>query len=325
MTIPGENELLLTCRPRADGVEILRCETADPAVRLPDEIGGKPVTALGPYALSARPPVLHDTDGLFSVRVTWGGTPPVHDARAIETVILPAGLRVIGRYAFYDCRALSAVTLPVTAREIAQGAFMNCLAFRTVRLTGPADAPSGLEELLGQTAGEVEIELDTPEGEGRLLFPAYHEELESLDAAHIFQRRIEGAGYAYRQCFTGGVLGFAQYDDTIERLTRLHAYGDACRVALLRLRWPLRLRPAARERYRALLADHCADALTVLLDGRDTAGLSFLLSLPDIIKSEAIDAACAKARETGQTEALALLLGRGRAALGAAGRKTYDL
>lgn len=325
LTLQGENELRLTCRDTQDGVVIVRCETADSAVRLPDTIGGRPVTGLGDYALSARPPV-QDAGQTYPVRVTCGGLPPAaHDAMALTRVILPSGLREIGRYAFYNCRALEQAELPVCAREIGQGAFMNCLAFRTVRLTGLLEAPSGLEELLGQTAGEVEVVLNTPQGEGRLLFPAYHEELEALDAAHIFQRRIEGAGYTYRQCFAGGVLQLAQYDDALERLTRIHAWDDVCRVALLRLRWPLGLRPAARETYRQALAEHCAQALTLLLDARDPAGLAFLLSLPGVMQADAVAAACERARQTGQTEALALLLGRSHAAFGTARQKTYEL
>ena len=46
-TIEGENELLLTCAEAPDGVSILRCETRDDDVRLPDEIGGAPVVSLG--------------------------------------------------------------------------------------------------------------------------------------------------------------------------------------------------------------------------------------------------------------------------------------
>lgn len=37
----GENEMLLTCREQADGVSILRCETRDPVVLLPDEVDGR--------------------------------------------------------------------------------------------------------------------------------------------------------------------------------------------------------------------------------------------------------------------------------------------
>ena len=77
--IDGENELILTCETQAEGVCILRCETRDPVVLLPDEIDGAPVTALGRYVLSGRAPDLSGRD-TFSVRVTCGGPLPVHEA-----------------------------------------------------------------------------------------------------------------------------------------------------------------------------------------------------------------------------------------------------
>ena len=46
--IEGENELRLTCsRSASGGIALLRCETQDDIVRLPDEIDGVPVTAPG--------------------------------------------------------------------------------------------------------------------------------------------------------------------------------------------------------------------------------------------------------------------------------------
>ena len=84
--IDGENELILTCETQAEGVCILRCETRDPVVLLPDEIDGAPVTALGRYVLSGRAPDLSGRD-TFSVRVTCGGPLPVHEADSIRAVI----------------------------------------------------------------------------------------------------------------------------------------------------------------------------------------------------------------------------------------------
>ena len=81
--IDGENELILTCETQAEGVCILRCETRDPVVLLPDEIDGAPVTALGRYVLSGRAPDLSGRD-TCSVRVTCGGPLPVHDSDAAE-------------------------------------------------------------------------------------------------------------------------------------------------------------------------------------------------------------------------------------------------
>ena len=45
--IEEENELRLTCsRSASGGIALLRCETQDDIVRLPDEIDGVPVTGL---------------------------------------------------------------------------------------------------------------------------------------------------------------------------------------------------------------------------------------------------------------------------------------
>ena len=72
----------------------------------------------------------------------------------------------------------------------------------------------------------------------RLLFPEYVEELEDLSPAHIFQRRIHGAGYSYRQCFDGGVLNFRQYDAALSELLERHDFSVAARVAVRRLAVP---------------------------------------------------------------------------------------
>ena len=75
---------------------------------------------------------------------------------------------------------------------------------RLIRTSAPS-APTCLPRLLGEYAGELDVRFDE---HARLLFPEYVEELEDLSPAHIFQRRIHGAGYSYRQCFDSGVLNF---------------------------------------------------------------------------------------------------------------------
>ena len=161
-------------------------------------------------------------------------------------------------------------------------------------------------------------------GEARLLFPPFNEELEDLGPAHIFQRRIEGAGYAYRQCIQNGVLSFF----AVRRRTGAPAahqdYDTACRVALLRLRWPVGLGAQAREPIGCL---HAHDKLRCAgSGGRDCP--AYLHCCPSARWTGRTVGCLRFARQMGQTEALALLL----AALGPDGRprrairqKTYDL
>ena len=65
----GENELTLTCRHQTGGVAVLRCETRDPVIHLPDTVLGVPVTALGDYAMARRTPDLSGIRDLFTVHV----------------------------------------------------------------------------------------------------------------------------------------------------------------------------------------------------------------------------------------------------------------
>ncbi len=324
-----ENEAILLCARQDDGVCILRCRTSDPVISLPDQILGLPVVALGDYLCAEREPDLSQYE-VFEVRLTTGdhiGPDPVHNARGIERVILPPTVRAIGSYAFYNCYSLQALTVHAGVQSVGHGALMNCTAFHKIDLYAGEGDRTCLSDLLGQTSGELEVCLHLPGTQARLIFPPFNEELEDLGPAHIFQRRIEGAGYAYRQCIQNGVLSFLQYDGAFERLLRIQDYDTACRIALLRLRWPVGLSAPARADYLECLRAHAGNAVRTLLDSRDVPGLSALLALGTLDRA-GLSTACDLARQMGQTEALALLLAALDRTVGRAApltQKTYDL
>ena len=123
------------------------------------------------------------------------------------------------------------------------------------------------------------------------------------------------------------MLSFLQYDGALERLLRIQDYDTACRVALLRLRWPVGLGAQARAAYLDCLHAHAQAAVRGLLEARDVPGLSALLSF-GALDQGGLSAACDLARQMGQTEALALLLAALDRAIGRAApcrQKTYDL
>ena len=76
----------------------------DKALFIPDELDGKPVTA-----------VMQQEDRYLS------------SAEKISTVHLPSGLKVIGDRAFYRFSALRTLTVPSGLEEIGDGAFYNVL------------------------------------------------------------------------------------------------------------------------------------------------------------------------------------------------------
>ena len=320
----GESELLLTCRRTQEGVTILRCAADTAHIVLPDLVLGQPVTALGPYALSQREPNLSGCADAFQVHVTCGGTEPQHDASAIRNLVLPAGLITVGDYAFYNCRNLAHLTLTGSVERLGSDSFMNC-PLQSITLILGKDGRNCLRPLLADCVADLEVVLRFPSGEeARLFFPTWHEELELLAAPHIFQTRIQGGGYACRQCVQNGVVDFGAYDSCLDRLLAEHDFPSACRMALDRLRFPLRLSAGAASAYRAVLSGHGAEAVQLLLDRRDQEGLSFLLS-QRLLSPAQRAAACDAARQRGNTEALALLLEDLRPAPGQGLDKSFDL
>lgn len=320
--IDGENDLLLTCAHISNGIAILRCETRDDTVRLPDEIDGAPVVQLGPYALSERAPDLSGQE-TFAVRIACGGLEPVHDANAVRAVTLPAALQSVGSYAFYNCRRLETITLSHTVSDFGGGALMNCRALREVVLRAEPTVRTCLQKLLGEHAGELDVRFDGG-ASARLLFPAYTEELEDLSPAHIFQRRIHGAGYGYRQCFDAGVLSFRQYDLALAGLLERHDFAVASQVAARRLAVPYALSDTARDAYLDCLRAHGGALLCHCAATGESAAVSFLLSL-GVLTAADVEAACDAAREKEQTAALSVLLAA-TGKIAARGRaKTFDL
>lgn len=320
--IEGENDLLLTCAHIPGGIAVLRCETRDDTVRLPDSIDGTPVVQLGAYALSERAPDLSGRE-TFPVRVICGGPEPVHDANAIRSVTLSAALQSVDSYAFYNCRRLETITMHHAVTDFGGGALMNCRALHTIVLHGEPNAPTCLQKLLGEHAGELDVRFEG-KTHARLLFPAYTEELEDLSPAHIFQRRIHGAGYGYRQCFDGGILSFRQYDLALSGLLERHDFAVAARVSARRLAVPYALSDTAREAYLDCLRAHGGVLLRDCAAAGESAAISFLLSL-GVLTAADVDAACDAAREKEQTAALSVLLAATRKSAAKGRTKTFDL
>ena len=86
-----------------------------------------------------------------------------------------------------------------------------------------------------------------------------------------------------------------------------HNETTAARMAYLRLRYPLDLTDQCAGAYRQYLTENAELVLRLLLEDRDTAGVSFLLRETQPGK-EAFSAACALARSLQAPEALAVLL-----------------
>ena len=159
----------------------------------------------------------------------------------------------------------------------------------------------------------------------RLIFPEYFENYTENSAAHHFELKIVGGGYAYHGVFRAKKLAVADYDALWrDYLAAEHEEKSALRLAFYRLRYPAELSDRARQQYAAYLRRRIADALRFALGERDIRGVRLLLDLGSL-DPEALDAALTEARSLRFTEATALLLEQRRGAQGTGRRKKFEL
>lgn len=305
-TVSGESNWRLVLRREEDQITILRAGTPDTRAVLPNTLFGLPVTSLGDRALapvrqSAPPPEgepLLVTCGLPDPAAAW-------DNRNLQELILPETLAAVGDYALLNCSALKALRIHGAVRRWGGGVLMNCRSLDTLHLS-LEDGGENLAYFAGELSRELDVTLYSPGGTARLLFPEYTELYEENCPAHHFDYFISGAGYPYHHCFQQKRFSFKEYDALWrDFLSMEHETSAALRLAWYRLRWPVELSEGAD--YRAFLRAHAGEALTLLLSEGGADGLPLLLELTEPDR-EVLSAACAQARESGNTAALAVLL-----------------
>jgi hypothetical protein len=147
------------------------------AVKIPAAIQGMPVREIGPERLFL-------SDG------------PFH-GKGITSVVIPAGVTLIGQYAFADCGKLAQVTLPETLATICGGAFSGCRALQTINL------PDSVTDLGGGNgrvfAGSGLRSVTLPKGL-KTIDPWTFEECDRLAAVVIPEGVTEIREFAFSEC-----------------------------------------------------------------------------------------------------------------------------
>lgn len=323
--IAGAYNWKLTIRREEAGITLLRASTCDRRAVLPEELLGLPVIALADHALcpTARPLEGEEvlmTRGLVRPDTLW-------DNREVEELTLPASLRRIGNYAFLNCRSLRTLRLHDSVRFWGAAAFMNCRLLDTLQLQR-RDGEQGetLYYYVGEMNRELYADITGPDGEtARLVFPEYQEVYEENVPHHQFDFHITGPGYVYRQAFRYRKLALNDYDALWKTFLSMgHEPACALRMAWRRLRWPAGLTEDCAAEYRRYLQAHTAEAVEMLLEERDGAGLSFLLAQTEPDR-ETLSRACAAAREQALPELLAILLAEQHRRFPAGRMKSFEL
>jgi len=307
-TVSGESNWRLCLRREQTQITILRAGTPDARAVLPDTLFGLPVTALGDRALAPERQAAPPPEGELLL-VTCG--PPdagaAWDNRNLRDLTLPETLTAVGDYALLNCSALKTLRIRGAVRRWGGGVLMNCRSLDVLHLEG-ADQWETLAYFAGELSRELDVTLHGPGGTARLLFPEYTELYEENCPAHHFDYFISGAGYPYHHCFRQKRFSFKEYDALWRDFLGMeHEDSAALRLAWYRLRRPVELSEGAAADYRAFLRSRAGEALALLLAEGGADGLPLLLELAEPDR-EALSAACAQARESGNTAALAVLL-----------------
>lgn len=129
---------------------------------LPDEIHGKPVTAIGFkafYAYSSLEDItipksvttigdyaFADCMNLSSVELSEGltsvGSNAFYNCKALISIELPEGVTSIGNSAFSCCRKLNSITIPKSITSIGSKAFFDCVMLKSVNIPSGCDVAS---------------------------------------------------------------------------------------------------------------------------------------------------------------------------------------
>jgi hypothetical protein len=100
-------------------------------VVIPDEIVGKPVTAIG---MSAFQLCTQITSVTVPTTVTSIGNQAFFGCSALVSINIPAGVTVIGDSAFESCIALASMTIPDSMTAIGNSVFLSCQSMTSITL-----------------------------------------------------------------------------------------------------------------------------------------------------------------------------------------------
>ena len=189
-------------------------------------------------------------DGKTVCRVARGA---FRELSGVRTLDFAPGIAEIGDFACYGMPDLISVSLSETLTEVGDAVFRACDALQSVHYAAPQGNFYALRALLSEPEPAFRCELKLSDGEAELYFPSFQNEFDEDTMARAIHPRIEGCGYAFRECVTRREIDFFQYDRQFERAAAAERE-VACRIAIGRLRSPYRLAEVRRKAYRDYLA-----------------------------------------------------------------------
>lgn len=121
------------------GIVITKLHGRCAELRIPEEIAGLPVVAIGERAFAVKEEAaVAEEEWTAELTFVTTGAEPAEMGQALRRVFLPDTVKTIGAYAFQGCTALERVSLPAGLTEISQRMFDGCASLAQVTL------PAGL-------------------------------------------------------------------------------------------------------------------------------------------------------------------------------------
>ncbi|MCI8274840.1 MAG: leucine-rich repeat domain-containing protein [Lachnospiraceae bacterium] len=233
------------------GARILKAWGENSCLEVPGELGGLPVTEIGPYAFSAatlpRRFQVEETKKRRAVTDGHGGQPMA--GTCLLSIRLPSTVQVIGDYAFYGCRELREIAFTDSLERIGSGAFMGCSGVDRLEFLETGLGDRGLYQMLSELRYAMEIVIRRQGGETALVVPEYYESSVENIPARILELHYQGTGYRYRQCFRDGTVDYRAYDGLFGLAESQEPPEVLAQLAYDRLRYPVGLSDGARRAY----------------------------------------------------------------------------
>lgn len=190
-------------------------------------------------------------------------------------VQIPRTVEVLRRNSFYNCPNLKEISLFDRVEDYYDGVIRQCQSLTKITLFLTRNDFSVLKEMLSDNDRKLMFCLKQGEEEYRFVFPAYVYDFVEDVEARVLHHKIEGCGYAYRECVTRKGVDCRAYDALFPRIAQ-EDYMTAADIAFTRLMYPRELEQKALELYEAFLEKISGAVLRELLINKDVERLAYL-------------------------------------------------
>lgn len=321
--IKNENYIYVYEKLGENSIRLIHMFGKSPLCIVPAVIDGMQVTELAPYCFSSKS-LSEELKARVQSKVGIDADMTELSDRYIQNIILPDGIRKIGRLAFYNCRNLARIELPADIESVDGDAFMNCTKLSNLVMCGDPKTRSCLKQILAQISWLVRVswvsnsdinehmsnsEAGTLAGSlmydnvqnsmqnstqyrtiAQACFFEYDQTYDEIGPAHIFKLNMNGEGFRARQSFNDQVFVWKQYDDTFEEAKAQESERDLLDMAFYRLVFPYELDDTAKRVFCEYVKAHGENLGEMLIQKRDVSLLERYLDLVDTDGNSLADA-----------------------------------